>query len=66
MKAKEYALYKGDTFLCIGTMKEIAKQRNITLETVRFYRTRAYKKRVEKRKNSKNAMILIKIPEDDE
>lgn len=36
---KEYACYKGDEFMCIGTLKEIAKYLGITYETLLSYRS---------------------------
>lgn len=56
-----YALYKGDTFLEIGTAKELAKYLNVSERTIRFYITNAYKQR---RKNSNNSIIVIKIGEE--
>ncbi len=62
---KEYALYKGDEFLSVGTAKEIAKEVGVKPKTVMYYGTNAYKRKLAKRKNSKNAKILIKL-EDEE
>ena len=56
-----YALYKGDTFLEIGTAKELAKYLNVSERTIRFYITNVYKQR---RKNSNNSIIVIKIGEE--
>ena len=61
---KEYALYKGDNLLCIGTAKEIAKEQNVLVDTVMFYGTPTYKNRVKKRKNNRNSRILIELEED--
>lgn len=36
----EYALYKDDTFICIGTLKEIAKYLSVTYDTVRSYKSK--------------------------
>lgn len=55
----EYALYKGDEFLMIGTIKEIVKERGIAERTARFYGTPVHLKR-----SGENALILIKIEED--
>ena len=62
---KEYALYKGDELLSIGTIQEIAKEQNIKEKTVKFYKTRAYEKRIQSRKN-KNSKILIEIEREEE
>ena len=64
-KMKEYALYKGDEFLSVGTVEEIAKEVGAKPETVMYYGTNAYKRKLAKRKDSKNAKILIKL-EDEE
>ena len=42
---KEYALYKGDNCLAIGTIKEIAEIMNVKYKTIAFYTTSTYKKR---------------------
>lgn len=53
-----YALYKGDTFLELGTAKELANYLNVKESTIRFYITKTYKKR---RKDSNNSFIVIKV-----
>jgi len=39
-KIKEYACYKEDQFICIGTLKEIAIFLNITYESLRTYKSK--------------------------
>lgn len=56
--AKEYALYKGEELLHIGTVKEIAAAENVKVNTVQFYMTPTYRKR---RKNGKNYRVLVKL-----
>lgn len=63
MNIKEYALYKGDEFICLGTIKEIAEFEGVREDTIRFYGTRSYKERLEGR-NIRNPKILIKIEDD--
>ena len=36
---KEYALYKGDELLGMGTVKELARQFNVKIETIHYYNT---------------------------
>lgn len=60
----EYALYKGEEILSIGTIEEIAKELGVRKETIYFYQSSAYKKRVNKRKNKKNFRILVPIEEE--
>lgn len=57
-KKKVYALYKGDTNLCDGTIKEIAEKMNLSVETIRFYKSNTYKKR---RTDSEKFLELIII-----
>ena len=45
MKPKEYALYKGDTFIDIGTLRQLAKKMNVKYESMSFYRSPTYLKR---------------------
>ena len=60
----EFALYKGENILCIGTLEEIARETNVSLGTIKYYRTKAYKRKLEKRKNSTNALILVELEDD--
>ena len=55
---KEYALYKGDELLGIGTVKELAQQFNVTPGTIRWYGFPTYQKRV---KNPKNRRVLVPL-----
>ena len=63
-----YALYKGDECLAIGTKAEISKQMGVKKNTLDYYRTKAYKKRVESRKNKHKVgyRTLIRIDDDGE
>ncbi|MBK2004172.1 hypothetical protein JI641_14405 [Listeria ivanovii subsp. londoniensis] len=55
----EYAMYKGDDLLIIGTLTELADFKNVTRDTILFYMSNAYKKRV-----GENGQIVIKIEDD--
>lgn len=58
----DYAIYKGDTFLCVGSDKECAKFMGVKPETIRWYLSPAYQRRLAKRKKSeKNAIIVIRL-----
>ena len=48
---KIYAMYKGEECLGIGTIIQLSKQLGIRIQTLRFYLTPTYKKRIEKGKN---------------
>ena len=59
---KEYALYKGEDLLEIGTIEEIAAKQNVKYDTIRFYGTPIYKRRIGSRKQKGiNAKILVKL-----
>ncbi|MGT2812915.1 hypothetical protein [Streptococcus minor] len=47
---KEYALYKGDKLLGIGTKKEIANQLGVKISTIDFYTHPSYAKRTSEEK----------------
>lgn len=61
-RKKEYALYKGDELLGIGTRDELAKMLNIKPKTVMFYKMPAYIERMKKNSKKNNSWrILIEI-----
>lgn len=57
----EYALYKGDEFLAVGTVREIAEQTGLHPDTIYYYGSSTYKKRSN---NSENRKILVKLEDD--
>lgn len=63
---QEYALYKRDEFLCVGTVQEIARMRGITVRAVRYYRTPSYQRRCKGTNANHNRMILVPLDEEDE
>ena len=58
---EEYAIYKGDTYLFSGTAEECANYRGVKVETIKYWTTPTYEKRLAKRKRSKNPLIVIKL-----
>lgn len=56
-----YALYKGDTFLDIGTAQELAGKFNVKKETIRFLASKANYKRLEKRKDTSQKMVAVSV-----
>ncbi|WP_224771191.1 hypothetical protein [Metabacillus idriensis] len=63
---KEYAVYKGEDILCIGTIKECAEFMNVLPDTIKFYMTPSYLKRVAKRKKAKNYITVIRLDDDND
>lgn len=53
---KEYALYKGEELLAIGTKREIAEQLGVSASTVGYYGTPVYARRT-----SENGRRLVEI-----
>lgn len=64
-KAKEYAVYKGDTFICLGTARECAEFMEIKLDSFYFYISPSYKKRSANRKYELTGAITIIEIEDE-
>lgn len=60
---RQYALYKGDEFIAEGTPREIARKTGKAFDSLMFYTTPAYGRRVEKAKRGRLEMVEI---EDDE
>lgn len=58
-----YALYKGDEFLCMGTIKEIAEKMGVSERTIRFYSSPVYQRRGRGEKGNCRR-ILVKIIEE--
>lgn len=63
-ETSEYAVYRGDEFICLGTARECAAYLDVKISTIRFLSSPAHSKRVEKRKESEGSLIAIKV--DDE
>lgn len=57
MQIKEYALYKGDELLAMGTKREIAEQLGISVDSVTCYGTPSYAKRT----SENNGRRLVKL-----
>lgn len=57
--AREYALYKGDELLVVGTINELAEELGVKPRTVRYYGYPGYKRRT-----SEKARRLVKLEED--
>ena len=61
---REYALYKNDDLLHIGSMEELAKFRGVRKETIQYYATPAYRRRIEKRNNPGSGITLVRLDDD--
>lgn len=57
---KEYALYKGDKFIDIGTKEYLTKLLNVKKETIEFYASPTKLKR-----NRDNGYVVVRIDDDE-
>lgn len=56
----EYAIYKGENLLAIGTERQLARDLGVKIETIKFYRSPAYARRLEKRKkHGENCRVIV-------
>lgn len=62
MKKYEYALYKGERILAIGTLDEIADEMNVKRDSVMIYMSPSYKNRG----SGRNRRVLIRLDDEDE
>lgn len=62
----EVIVMRGDTTLAVGTIKEVSAQLGVNPETIRFYLTGAYARRLEKAKNLDNRITVTRTDTDDE
>lgn len=60
-KPSEYALYKGEQLVAIGTVREIAEERGVSEKSIRFYQSGVYKRRSKSENN--NRLNLIRLDE---
>lgn len=58
---KEYAVYKGEALVCIGTALQCAQELGIKLKSFHFYKTPAYQRRIERRKKARNYITVVPL-----
>lgn len=61
----EYAIYKGDTFLFIGTAEECAERMGVKPDFVKWLTTPTGKRRFEQRKDKSKALTAVKLEKAD-
>lgn len=58
----EYAVYKGENLLAIGTERQLARELGVKVETIKFYRSPAYQRRLaERKKRGENCRVLVAL-----
>lgn len=63
-KTKIYALYRGDTFIDLGTKKYLAELMNVSIGTITYWGTPTNKKRM--KKNNSKGIIVIPLEDEEE
>lgn len=58
---KQFALYRGDEFIDIGTLEELAENQKVTLGTMMSIATLSYRKR---HLNNPNRMNVYEVEDD--
>ena len=57
-----YAIYKGENILAIGTERQLARKLGVKVETIKFYRSPAYARRLAKRKKrGENCRVIVAL-----
>lgn len=65
MKLTEYALYKGDKFIDVGTIRELAKRTGINPNTLKYIAAPIHHKRVSGREIENDTLIAYKLESED-
>jgi len=60
---REYAVYKGENIIAMGTAKECAEKLGVKTETIMFYTYPTYQRRLAKRKTTDNCIIVVALDE---
>lgn len=65
-KVKEYAVYRGDELLIIGTIVECAKELNMSEKTIRYYSYPSHLKRITKSQTHGKALVSVLLDDEDD
>ena len=58
VKPSVFALYKGDEFIDVGTLREISARQHLTVSTLRYLATNAYRRRL---KDVDDSKIVVRL-----
>lgn len=62
----EIVMLRGESVIDEGTIAEVAARRKVQPETLRFYLTRAYERRLARRKNLDNSITVVRTDEEED
>ena len=57
----QYALYKGDEFIDLGTKEELSERNGISPNTIMFYTTPTYRRRIQGKEDKR--FIVVRLEE---
>lgn len=57
----EVTIYRGDTLLCEGTVRECAKLLGVKVKTIKFYLSPAYERRLSGRRNLNKSTMVVRL-----
>lgn len=58
---EEFAVYRGEEFICMGTLQECADHMGVSIKTMSFYTFPVYQRRVAERKNPRNYITVTEL-----
>lgn len=61
----EFAVYRGEEFLAVGTAKELAAQFNVKPKTIKFWSTPAWARRLKKEGSRAKLTVKLGVPDGD-
>lgn len=61
---QEYAVYKGEELLVVGTASECAQELGVKEETIRWNATPTGRKRAQERKKQHKCRVVVRIEDD--
>lgn len=64
IKSRIYALYKGDKYVCDGTLGELSKVTGLKPETLYFYSMPTYRRRIESYHKETTALVTVRLDEE--
>ena len=61
----EVAVYEADRIIAVGTVGQVAEELGVKPETIRFYTTPAYQRRLAKRKTLDKSRTVVRLDEEE-
>jgi hypothetical protein len=65
-KAREYAVYKGDKLIAMGTAEECSQEMNVTPDYIHWMNSPFYQRKLAKRKKPERCTSVVRLDDDDE